>query len=73
MVIYNFELIKNIKQFPHGGLFMKLKINMSDQNETVKNYIKAQELLNKKNSVGFLKHIVFLFNFNQKLSLYKLR
>ena len=63
--LYNFELIKNIKQFPHGGLFMKMGVDMSDQNETVKNYIKAQELINKKNSIQFLKTHSFLFNFNK--------
>ena len=25
--VYNFSLIKNIKQFPHGGLFLKLGVN----------------------------------------------
>ena len=63
--LYNFELIKNIKQFPHGGFFMKMGVDMNDQNETVKNYIKAQELFNKKNSIQFLKTHSFLFNFNK--------
>ena len=46
-VNYNFELIKNIKQFPHGGFFLKMGIDINNQNETVKNYIKAQESFNK--------------------------
>jgi hypothetical protein len=52
---YNFELIKNIKQFPHGGFFLKMGIDINNQNETVKNYIKAQESFNKKNAIQFLK------------------
>ena len=33
------NLIKNIKQFPHGGLFQKMGIDIKNQNETIKNYI----------------------------------
>ena len=62
---YNFQLIKNIKQFPHGGLFLKMGIDINNHNETVKNYIKAQESLNKKNTTQFLKTHSFLFNFNK--------
>ena len=62
---YDFDLIKNIKQFPHGGLFTKLGINTNDYNETIKHYIKAQESFNKKDSIQFLKTHSFLFNFNK--------
>ena len=64
--IYNFSLIKNIKQFPHGGLFIKMGIDIKDQNETIKNYIKVQESFNKKDAVQFLKTHSYLFNFNRK-------
>ena len=62
---YNFDLIKNIKQFPHGGLFLKLGIDTNNHNETIKYYIKAQESFNKKDSIQFLKTHSFLFNFNK--------
>ena len=61
-----FGLIKNIKQFPHGGLFMKQGIDIKDHNETIKNYIKVQESFNKRDSVQFLKTHSYLFNFNKK-------
>ena len=64
----NFKLVKNIKQFPHGGLFLKMGIDLKDQNEVIKNYIKAQEIINKTGSVQFLKTHSHLFNFNQKYS-----
>ena len=53
--IFNFELLRSIKQFPHGGFFLKMGVDMSNQNETLKNYIKAQELFNKKNAIQFFK------------------
>ncbi len=66
--ICNLNLVKNIKQFPHGGLFLKMGIDIKDQNEVIKNYIKAQEIINKTGSVQFLKTHSHLFNFNQKYS-----
>jgi len=62
---YNFNLIKNIKQFPHGGFFLEMGIDITNQNETIKNYIKAQVAFNKKNAIQFLKTHSFLFNFNK--------
>ena len=64
--IFNFELLKNIKQFPIKQLYEKLKINTSDPNETIKYSIKAQELFNKKDTVGFVKTHSSLFNYNKK-------
>ena len=64
--IYDFSLIRNIKQFPHGGLFIKMGIDIKNHNETVKNYIKAQESFNKKDAVQFLKTHSYLFNFNKE-------
>ena len=61
---FNFELIKNIKQFPHIGIFEKLGINIKDEKEILKNYIKAQESINQKNSIQFLKTHSYLFNIN---------
>ena len=64
--IYNFSLIRNIKQFPHGGLFIKMGIDIKNHNETVKNYIKVQESINKKDAVQFFKTHSYLFNFNKE-------
>jgi hypothetical protein len=64
--IYDFSLIKNIKQFPHGGLFIKMGIDIKNHNETIKNYIKAQGSFNKKDAVQFLKTHSYLFNFNKE-------
>ncbi|MDB2698725.1 sulfotransferase domain-containing protein [Candidatus Pelagibacter bacterium] len=58
---YTFDLIKNINQFPHGGLFKKLGIDINNQEEVVRNYIKVQEIINKKNSIQFFKTHSFFF------------
>ncbi len=58
---YDFDQIKNIKQFPHGGLFQKLGIDINNQKDVVENYIKVQEIINKKNSIQFFKTHSFFF------------
>ncbi len=60
--IYDFPLIKNIRQFPNVGLFEKLGVDIQNEKEVIKNYIKVQETFNKKNSVQFLKTHSYLFN-----------
>ena len=45
---YDFNLLKNILQFPEIGLFKKLGININNEKEVIKNYVRAQELVNKK-------------------------
>ena len=60
--IYNFDLLKNINQFPNIRLFQNLGIDIKNEKEVVKNYIKVQESFNKKNSVQFLKTHSYLFN-----------
>ena len=60
--IFNFELIKNIKQFPHKGLFIKNGIDIKNEKEVIKNYLKVQESFNIKNSIQFLKTHSYLFN-----------
>ncbi len=60
--IYNFDLIKNIKQFPVNALFERMGIDVKNEREVIKNYIKVQESFNKKNSVQFLKTHSYLFN-----------
>ena len=64
--IYNFDLIKNIKQFPKIGLFQKIGINIKDDKEVIKNYVKVQNTFNTKNSLQFLKTHSYLFNFENK-------
>ena len=60
--ICNFDLIKNIKQFPNIALFERLGVDIKNQKEVFKNYIKVQESINKKNEVQFLKTHSYLFN-----------
>tara|TARA_Y100000996_G_scaffold371123_1_gene319191 strand:+ start:1328 stop:2185 length:858 start_codon:yes stop_codon:yes gene_type:complete len=54
---FNFEVLKKINQFPDITVFEKLKFNTDTEKEIVKNYIKAQEEINKqdKKSLRFLK------------------
>ena len=62
---YHFNLIKNIRQFPHGGLFKELGIDINKQEETLKKYIDVQKIINRQNSIKFLKTHSYLFNFNK--------
>ena len=64
--IYNFDLIKNIKQFPNITLFENLGIDIKNDQEVIKNYIRVQETFCKKNSVQFLKTHSYLFNIKNK-------
>lgn len=54
---FNFEVLKNINQFPNNATFEKLGIDISNQKEVIKNYIKVQEETNKRDGEGirFLK------------------
>lgn len=54
---FNFELLKNIKQFPSQSLLQNLGVDTSNKIEIVKNYVSAQEEINKRdgNSIRFLK------------------
>ena len=60
--IFNFELIKNINQFPIKELFIKNGVDVSNEKEVIKNYLKVQESINKQNSIQFLKTHSYLFN-----------
>ena len=66
--IYNFDLIKNIKQFPNITLFENLGIDIRNEEEVIKNYIKVQETFNNKNSLQFCKTHSCLFNYQKKHS-----
>ena len=59
---FNFEIIKNIKQFPNSELFENIGVDLKNEKDVIKNYIKAQESINQKNSVQFLKTHSYLFN-----------
>ena len=63
---FNFDIMKNIKQFPNWAAFENLGINHEDINEVIKHSIRVQETFNKKESVGFVKTHNMLFNFNSK-------
>jgi len=54
---FNFEIIKNITQFPELILFKNYGVNSHDEMELVKNYINVQKQINEKdkNSIRFLK------------------
>ena len=60
--VYDFDLIKNIKQFPKSALFERMGIDIKNEKEVLKNYIRVQETFNKKSSLQFLKTHSYLFN-----------
>ena len=51
----NFDLLKNIKQFPANDLFKNIGVDINNDEEIAKNYIKAQSSVNKINSIQFVK------------------
>ena len=55
--IFNFDLLNNIKKFPDFGVFKTLGIDITNENEVVKNYIYVQKEINKRDgkSIRFLK------------------
>ena len=52
---YNIDLEKNIDEFPNNLLFEKLGVDTNNIEEMNKNYINSQKILNKKDSIMFLK------------------
>jgi len=44
---FNFDLLKNINQFPNYYLFRKLGFDVTDELNVIKNYINIQEKINK--------------------------
>ena len=60
--IFDFELIKNIKQFPIKELFLKNGVDINNEKEVIRSYLKVQESFNIKNSIQFLKTHSYLFN-----------
>ena len=60
--IFNFELIRNIKQFPIKELFLKNGIDINNEKEVIRSYLKVQESINIKDATQFLKTHSYLFN-----------
>ena len=52
---FEFEQLKKIEQFPVNENFEKIGININDKFEVAKNYIKAQEEINKTQKLSFWK------------------
>ena len=50
---FNFQLLKNIKQFPDKSLFKQIGVDPNNDVEMEKNYINAQKVFNdeKKNKI----------------------
>ena len=62
---FNFELLKNIKQFPDNSLFKEIGVDPNNEDEMFKNYINAQKVFNEEKSIRFLKtHSCFVNNQN---------
>ena len=61
--IFNFDLLKKIKQFPNKLTYENLGVDTNDRNELIKNSIRAQQEINKGRSVGFMKTHNMLYNF----------
>ena len=59
---FNFNLLNNILQFPYVGLFKRIGVDIKNEKEVIKNYIKVQHYINKKSSIQFLKTHSYLFN-----------
>ena len=53
--IYHSELLENIDLFPSNSLFNQLGVNINNEDEMYENYINSQKILNKKDSIMFLK------------------
>ena len=52
---YNEDFTQNIDEFPNNMLFKKLGVDTDNFDEMNKNYINSQKILNKKDSIMFLK------------------
>ena len=53
---FNFDLLRNIKQYPNNKLFAELGVDISNRHEIAKNHLNAQKLINQnKNNFQFWK------------------
>jgi len=63
---FEFEMLKNIKQFPINEIFDKIGVDINDKYLVAKNYIKTQEEINKSKKLIFLKtHSSFCKMYNK--------
>ena len=63
---FEFEMLKNIKQFPINEIFDKIGVDINDKYLVAKNYIKSQEEINKSKKLSFLKtHSSFCKMYNK--------
>jgi len=65
--IFNFDLLKNIRQFPDVSLFEKFKIDISNEDQVLRNYIFIQSKIREKfnNKIIFLKTHSALLDVNK--------
>ena len=52
---FHSESLENIDLFPSNSLFNQLGVNINNEDEMYENYINSQKILNKKDSIMFLK------------------
>ena len=52
---FHSELLEKIDLFPSNSLFNQLGVNINNEDEMYENYINSQKILNKKDSIMFLK------------------
>tara|TARA_B100001248_G_scaffold227619_1_gene186144 strand:- start:929 stop:1690 length:762 start_codon:yes stop_codon:yes gene_type:complete len=58
---FDAKLLENIDLFPNNFLFQQLGVNINNEDEMYKNYINSQKIINKKDSIMFLKtHSCFI-------------
>ena len=58
---FDTKLLENIDLFPNNFLFQQLGVNINNEDEMYKNYINSQKIINKKDSIMFLKtHSCFI-------------
>ena len=63
---FEFEMLKNIQQFPINEIFDKIGVDINDKYLVAKNYIKSQEEINKSKKLSFLKtHSSFCKMYNK--------
>ncbi len=66
---FTFDLLNYIKQFPSNYIFNKLNIDINNNFEVEKNYIKAQKLINTYNNNNFLKtHSPYKLNYHYEFT-----
>ena len=60
--ILDFKLLNSISVFPQELIFKKFGVDIYNEREVLKNYVRIQKLINKQNSIQFIKTHSALFN-----------